>query len=252
MAIRKPEVSAVPTCTYWLPKGWWEVALSPLLWWTMLFFLGFLQRAEMLFPRICLFENLICVLSYTRWTELPGFTLLISHEYPPLGCEKFPEKIPECRTYFIHLSPALLQFFYAQVREKERNKMLTYCFRTIYLYINTTEDNWCGKYEYSIPIKEKNITNLLSDNCLEMWVGWYLSHVLLMGTYHKKSKIHYVLLFVCLCYWTVFSKIFIVAAFDSNTAMWDIGLYLEWRPYSRRLKGHFSSSSAVVFGFVEL
>lgn len=100
-------------------------------------------------------------------------------------------------------------------------------------------------------IKKKKITSL-SDNSFEKWVGWYLSHVVLIGACHKKSKIHSVLLFLCLCYWTVSSKIFSVAAFDPNTAMQDIGLSLEWRPYSRRLRGHFSSSSAVVFGFVEL
>lgn len=149
------EARAVPTGTSWLPKGWWEVTLSTLLCWAMLFSLGFLQRVQMLFSGICLFGKLICVLSYMRWTELPGFTLLMLHEYLPLECENFPIKILKCRTYFIHSNPALLQFFYEQVKERERNNMLTYCLRRISLYINTTEDNWYGKYEYSIPIKEK-------------------------------------------------------------------------------------------------
>lgn len=258
MAIRKPEVSTVSACTHWPPEGWWAVALNTLLRWTMPFSLGFFKTAQMLFSGICLFEKLFFVLSHMRWTELPGFTLLVLHEYSPLRSENFPMEILKCRTYFIPSSPPLLQFFYAQAKERDRERinMLTYCLRRILCtLISTTEDNWYGKYEYSILIKEKRlITRLHSDNSFEMWVGWCLSHVLLIGRCHKTSKIRYVVLFLCLCYWTVFSKIFSVAAaaFDPNTAMSDTGLFLEWRPYSRRLKGHFSTSSAVVFDFVEL
>lgn len=60
--------------------------------------------------------------------------------------------------------------------------------------------------------KKEELLVLHGDSSFEQWIGWCFSHILLIGRCHKTCRIHYVLLFLYLYYWTVFSKFFSVAA----------------------------------------